>query len=120
MLNSVTNNNATASIQKQVVQNPTKSGADFQFALNNSTQTLPPSSGEIKFAADGSFIIGDGKKLHFEVIKMKEQRPVTTQEIQNELGVSKAEAEKILNEFKLHVPVDYSPKEGETYLKDLV
>ncbi len=120
MLNSVINNNATAQIQKQAVQNTKKSGADFLFALNNATQTLTPTSGDITFSKDDSFIIGDGQKIHLEKIKVKEQRPVTAQEVQNELGVSQTEAEKILNEFKLLVPVDYNPKEGDVHIKDLV
>lgn len=120
MLNSVTNNNSTAPIQKQVVQNRTNSDSRFQQELNkqsSSIQTSPSSPSEIKLAKDGSFILD---KDAIQVIKVKEQRPVTTQEVQNELGVSKAEADKILNEFKLFVPVDYSPKEGEVSIKDLV
>jgi hypothetical protein len=105
MLNSVKNNNATAPIQKQAVQNSTKSGSDFQSALNKQF-----------FTADGSFILDK----NIQVIKPKEERPVTTQEVQNELGVSKTEAEKILNEFKLSVPIDYSPKESDVSIKDLV
>ena len=104
MLNKVTNNVA-APIQKQAVKNSTTSGSDFQSALNKQF-----------FAADGSFILDK----NIQVIKPKEERPVTTQEVQNELGVSKTEAEKILNEFKLSVPIDYSPKEGDVSIKDLV
>lgn len=104
MLNSVTNN-AVAPIQKQAVQNSTKSDNDFQSALNKQI-----------FADDGSFILDK----NVQVIKPKEHRPVTTQEVQSELGISEAEAEKILKELKLVVPVDYSFKEGEVSIKDLV
>lgn len=111
MLNSIANNAAT-SIQKQAVQNSTHSGFDFQQTLNKQIQN----SSDVQFAADGSFILDK----NIQVIKPKEHRPVTTQEVQNELGVSEIEAEKILNEFKLVVPVDYSFKAGEVSIKDLV
>ncbi len=93
MLNKVTNNVA-APIQKQAVKNSTKSGSDFQFALNKQTATaqIPPKNvGSIELNKDGSFILLGDAIAHNPDLK-----PATVESLQADFGMTKAEAEEIL------------------------
>ena len=93
MLNKVTNNVA-APIQKQAVKNSTKSGSDFQFALNKQTataQVTPKNVGSIELNKDGSFILLGDAIAHNPDLK-----PATVESLQADFGMTKAEAEEIL------------------------
>ena len=114
MLNKITNNVA-APIQKQAVKNSTKSGSDFQFALNKQTataQVTPKNVGSIELNKDGSFILLGDVIAHNPDVK-----PATVESLQADFGMTKAEAEEILRPKPvLSAEEEQRPQEMKAYL----
>lgn len=116
MLNSVTNNNATAPIQKQAVQNSTNSGSDFQQVLSISNISTDESRAIRTFS--GEIKMPDGTLKAIEPVKIQVFTHDESLDLLQQTGMTKAEAEEILKpkDLSQFVSKEPTPQEEKSYL----